>query len=99
MNTGQSIPDKSEVTELRRRLHHFLEIQTNSKISNTNDGALIMLIRHAKTSNVKIKDKMINYKLAEIEKRLLNGKELNHKNFIICEFLIEEVEKYIKSKL
>ena len=87
------------VLELKKRLQRFLEIHTTSKIQSPDDGALTMLVRYSRTQNTKIKDKMINYKLGELEKRLLLPKLPAYKDYIICEFLIDELEKYVRSKL
>ena len=92
-------PDKVE--NLRAALKRFLEAYLDTKVLGTEAGTLKMMVMLAKNNNSKIKDKMINYKLSEVRIRLLEAENpsLTLKNFHICEFLIEELNKYISSKL
>ncbi len=90
-----SLPD---AVHLRERLRRFLEIHNKTKILDASEGSIRMHILHAKnTKNDKIKDKMINDKLARLDERIFGP--LEAKDLFICEFLIEELEKYVASQL
>lgn len=92
-------PDANDTEALLERLKRFLEIYTSSRVMENNQGALKMLVLLARNKNSKIKEKMINYKLGEIQKRMLEGQAMDGRAFVVCEFLMEELEKYMKSKL
>lgn len=92
---SMSLPD---VTILRERLRRFLEIHNKTKLLDASEGNIRMHILHAKnTKNEKIKDKMINDKLARLDERIFGP--MPEKDLIICEFLIDELEKYVASQL
>lgn len=87
-----------DMPTLRERLRRFLEIHNKTKILDASEGNLRMHILHARnTKNDKIKDKMINDKLARLDERIFGP--ASEKDLIICEFLIEECEKYVASQL
>lgn len=90
---------EEQAARLRARLLRFLEAHTGSRVVEPNAGALKMLILHSKNNNSKIKDKFINYKLGEVARRILDARPPSMRDAIICEFLIEELEKYVSSKL
>ncbi|MCB1174035.1 MAG: hypothetical protein KDK39_10735 [Leptospiraceae bacterium] len=87
----------SAVADLKDRLKIFLEKHTGSKIVGNTDGALVMLIRHSRTQNTKIKDKFINYKLNAVQTRILDTAAPGERDLVIAEFLIEELEKYVQN--
>ncbi|MCR9141205.1 MAG: hypothetical protein NXI24_03070 [bacterium] len=89
----------AELEDLREQLRRFLEAHLKTRIVEVNNGSLKMLVMLAKNTNAKIKDKMINYKLAELAKRLLVDTPVGRRDFVVCEFLIEELNKYVASKL
>lgn len=101
--TNQNIPtgpaSLAELEDLKEQLRRFLEVHLKTKLVEVNNGSLKMLVMLAKNTNTKIKDKMINYKLAELSKRLLVETPVGRRDFIICEFLMEELNKYVASKL
>ena len=86
--------------ELKERLRRFLEVRNDAKILDKDNGTLKMHILHSKTKKKKIVDKMINYNLLRLAERLLTEKNnITDRDAIICEFLLEELEKYLASKL
>lgn len=85
--------------ELRRRLQRFLEAFLDTRVVDANDGALRMLLLHARNRNTKIKEKFIRYKLGELDQRLLGDDPLTLREAIVCEFLLDELDKYVSSKL
>jgi CxxC motif-containing protein len=89
----------AELEDLREQLRRFLEIHLGTRIVEVNNGSLKMMVMLAKNTNSKIKDKMINYKLAELSKRLLVATPIGRRDFVVCEFLMEELNKYVASKL
>ncbi len=92
----------AEVAALREELRKFMEIHTGTRLVESNAGALKMLVLHAKnTLNKKPKDKLINWKLSEVRKRLLEDEnaKMKRRDFVICEFLVEELKKYVASQL
>ena len=91
--------NQTELDALKEQLRRFLEIHVKTRLVEVNNGSLKMLVMLAKNTNTKIKDKMINYKLAELSKRLLVDGPVSRRDFVICEFLIEELNKYVASKL
>ncbi len=92
--------DPGALGELRERLRRFLSVHLNTKILDSAPGTLKMMVLLAKNQNTKIKDKLINYKLGETAKRLADdGAAPTRRDLVICEFLIEEMEKYVASKL
>lgn len=92
--------DPGALGELRERLRRFLSVHLNTKILDNAPGTLKMMILLAKNQNSKIKDKMINYKLAETARRLTDdGAAPTRRDVVICEFLLEELEKYVASRL
>ena len=90
-----------QVENLKRSLARFLEAHLGTKIVEPNDGALKMMVLHAKNNNQKIKDKFINWKLGEVAGRLLEGDpdDLTYRDFVICQYLIDELNKYVATKL
>jgi hypothetical protein len=90
-----------QIANLKVTLSRFLEAHLGTKIVEPNEGALKMMIMHAKNQNQKIKDKFINWKLGEVSKRLLESKSgmLSYRDYIICEYLLDELNKYVASKL
>ncbi|MBX7056453.1 MAG: hypothetical protein K1X75_00195 [Leptospirales bacterium] len=93
-------PESEELLLLKQRLARFLEIHLKTRLLEANDGALKMQTLFAR-NNVKSrpKDKLINYLLAEVQKRLLDGPSPDRRDLIICEFLIEELEKFVAASL
>lgn len=93
-------PDEAELVVLKETLRRFLEVHLKTKLVEVNNGSLKMLVMLAKNNaNTKIKDKLINYKLAELSKRLLVDTPVSRRDFVICEFLTEELNKYVASRL
>lgn len=92
--------DGARVAELKARLARFFEAHLNTKVLEANDGALKMQTLFAR-NNVKSrpKDKLINYKLGELQKRLLKDGGPTWREYVISEFLVEELEKYVATKL
>lgn len=82
--------------QLMLKLKEFLEIQGKTKITDINEGVLKMYILHSKNQNKTPKEKLINYKLLRVDERLLNNssEEISERDFIIVEFLIDELMKY-----
>jgi len=94
----------AEITVLKEELREFLEAHLNTRLVEADSGALKMLVLHSKNQNSKIKEKFINFKLGEISRRLLAEKvgedgSLSRRDYIICEYLIEELKKYVSSRL
>lgn len=96
---AEPVVSRQEVDNLKRALGRFLEAHLGTKIVEPNDGALKMMILHSKNTNQKIKDKFINWKLGEIAARLLKGDDLGYRDFVICQYLIDELNKYVATKL
>ncbi len=87
-------------SELKERLRKFLEIHNKTRLLEAEDGTLKMHIMHAKTRNDKIKDKFINFLLLRLSERMLSGNgAFSAKDAVICEFLMEEIEKYVAASL
>ncbi|MCB1327627.1 MAG: hypothetical protein H7A21_08140 [Spirochaetales bacterium] len=85
----------SGAAQLKRRLLRFLEVHNNTRIVDDSDGALKMYIALARNNrNSKIKDKIINHHLKNLELRLLSGRELSAKDEIVCEFLLDSISEY-----
>jgi hypothetical protein len=82
--------------QLMLKLKEFIEIHGKTKITDVNERVLKMYILHSKSQNKTPKEKLINYKLLRIDERLLNTspEEINERDSIIVEFLIEELMKY-----
>lgn len=91
--------DFDSIEKLKAALALFLETYLKTKILDRNSGTLRMQILHAKNNkNKSIKEKMINYKLLRLDERLLTDHllEMPLKDYHVCEFLIEELMKYVK---
>ena len=85
---------------LKDRLRIFLQVYNKTNIIGSEDGTLRMHVLHAKTRNTKIMEKLINYKLLRLSERLLNDQEeIQPRDSVICEFLIDELEKYVANSL
>lgn len=89
----------AELEDLREQLRRFLEIHLKARLVKADNGSLKMMVMLAKNTNTKIKDKLINYKLAELSKRLLVDGPVSRRDFVVGEFLMEELNKYVASKL
>lgn len=65
------------------------------------DGAFIMYIRLSHNKNKTIKEKFINYKLLRIQERLFENPHIpiSPENAIICNFLIDELYKYVSKSI
>jgi hypothetical protein len=83
--------------ELREKLREFLEKYLSVKILDSSVQSLKMYMLHAKnTRKTKPFEKLILYKLARLQERLIEQSgSLNTKDLIICEFLTDELKKYI----
>lgn len=91
------IPDKQQ---LKQELKVFLEAYMKTKILDTEDGTFIMYIRLSHNKNKTMKEKFINYKLLRIQERIFtNGEEITEKDAIVCEFLIDELKKYVAKSI
>ncbi len=89
-----------QIENLKRSLARFLEAHLGTKIVEPNDGALRMMVLHSKNQNQKIKDKFINWKLGEVSARLLeSNRPLSYRDLVICQYLIDELNKYVATKL
>lgn len=87
-------------TGLMIKLKEFLEIHGKTKIFDVNEGMLRMHILRSKNQNKTPKEKLINYKLLRVEERLLvPGDEITEKDFIIVEFLLDELMKYYTNSI
>ena len=84
---------------IRERLRRFLEVHNKSKILDAEKGTLKMHVLLSKSKNSKPKEKLINFLLLRIMERLIEGPELDDKNTIICDFLMEELEKFVAKSL
>lgn len=86
--------------ELNEGLRKFLEAYFKTKILEAKDDTLQMYILLSKNKNKTPKEKFINYKLLRLAERLFpeNG-VLSPKDLVICEFLIEELQKYVKNSI
>jgi hypothetical protein len=84
--------------ELKESLKVFLSIYHKAKIIETKDDTLKMYILLSKNKSKTPKEKLINYKLLRLEERLFSD-EFSEKESYICEFLIEELLKYVSSSL
>lgn len=86
--------------ELNERLRIFLEAYHKSKILEAKDDSLQMYILLAKNKNKTPKEKLINFKLLRIQERLFpDTGEIPPKDAIICEFLIDELWKYVEKSI
>lgn len=83
--------------ELCESLGKFLSIYHKTKIIEAKEDTLKMYILLSKNKNVTPKEKLINYKLLRVNERMFESaeQELSAKDAIICEFLIEELLKYV----
>ena len=90
---------EQELEELRALLRRFLEVHLKTRLVDANNGSLKMLVMLAKNTNSKIKDKFINFKLGELSKRLLVDGPVSRRDLIIAQYLMEELNKYVSSKL
>ena len=83
--------------ELCESLGLFLSIYHKTKIIEPKDDTLKMYILLSKNKNTTPKEKLINYKLLRVDERMFNSEklELSPKDAIICEFLIDELMKYV----
>lgn len=83
--------------ELCESLKVFLSAYHKTKIIEAKEDTLKMYILLSKNKNTTPKEKLINYKLLRIDERMFNSEntELSIKDAIICEFLIEELLKYV----
>ncbi|MBE7413132.1 MAG: hypothetical protein L6Q54_12125 [Leptospiraceae bacterium] len=86
--------------QLLEKLKEFIEIHCKTKILEANVGVLKMHTLRSKNQNKTPKEKLINYKLLRVDERLLNESDgISEKDFIIVDFLIDELMKYYsKSK-
>ncbi len=96
--------DSTEVlnaAQLREGLRIFLEAYMKAKLLSNDAGTLRMHILHAKNSRDKsVKEKQINYLLLRLEERLLKKDEkLSMKELHVCEFLVEELQAYVKNSI
>jgi hypothetical protein len=96
LNTMSEIETKTK-QELCESLGKFLSIYHKTKIIEPKDDTLKMYILLSKNKNTTPKEKLINYKLLRVDERMFNSEqpELSAKDAIICEFLIEELLKYV----
>lgn len=83
--------------ELCESLGKFLSIYHKTKIIEPKDDTLKMYILLSKNKNTTPKEKLINYKLLRVNERMFENaeSELSPKDAIICEFLIDELLKYV----
>ena len=83
--------------ELCESLGKFLSIYHKTKIIEAKEDTLKMYILLSKNKNVTPKEKLINYKLLRVNERMFESaeSELSPKDAVICEFLIEELLKYV----
>ncbi|MCB1179166.1 MAG: hypothetical protein KDK36_16400 [Leptospiraceae bacterium] len=82
--------------ELNEDLRIFLEAYHKTKILEAKDDSLKMYILLAKNKNKTPKEKLINFKLLRVDERLFpEDGNMPPKDAIICEFLIDELKKYV----
>ncbi len=83
--------------ELCESLGKFLSIYHKTKIIESKEDTLKMYILLSKNKNVTPKEKLINYKLLRVNEKMFESgePELSAKDAIICEFLIDELLKYV----
>lgn len=83
--------------ELCVKLAEFLSIYHKAKIIEPKEDTLKMYILLSKNKNNTPKEKLINYKLLRVDERMFpsDKQELSVKDAIICEFLIDELMKYV----
>ena len=95
----QAMPEIETKTkqELCESLGKFLSIYHKTKIIEPKEDTLKMYILLSKNKNVTPKEKLINYKLLRVNERMFESEqpELSPKDAVICEFLIEELLKYV----
>lgn len=87
--------------ELYENLGLFLSTYHKTKIIEAKPDTLKMYILLSKNKNTTPKEKLINYKLLRIDERMFNLEkpEFSVKDAIICEFLIEELLKYVTKSI
>lgn len=85
--------------ELCESLKKFFSAYHKTKIIEAKDDTLKMYILLSKNKNTTPKEKLINYKLLRIDERMfnVNSPELSFRDAIVCEFLIEELLKYVSN--
>lgn len=83
--------------ELCESLGQFLSIYHKTKIIEPKEDTLKMYILLSKNKNTTPKEKLINYKLLRVNERMFESEqpELSPKDAVICEFLIDELLKYV----
>ncbi|MDX1957454.1 MAG: hypothetical protein SFU98_02720 [Leptospiraceae bacterium] len=78
----------------------FFEAYHKTKIIEAKEDTLRMYILLSKNKNSTTKEKLINFKLLRLEERLfLLGEQFTIKEAIICEFLLEELQKYVSKSI
>ena len=80
--------------ELKESLKIFLSAYHKTKILEAKDDTLKMYILLSKNKSKTPKEKLINFQLLRMEERLFS-EEFSEKESYICEFLIEELLKYV----
>lgn len=87
--------------ELLKRLARFLEVHTGSRVAEATSGGVRMILLHAKnTKKTKPVEKLINYKLSRLEEFLLaENRPFGLREYHISDFLVEELEKTVRSRL
>ena len=87
--------------ELCENLGKFLSVYHKTKIIEPKGDTLKMYILLSKNKNTTPKEKLINYKLLRINERMFESEqsEESSKDVVICEFLIDELLKYVASSL
>jgi hypothetical protein len=99
-NQTEGISIKNRV-DLYRELKTFLEAYHGTKILELKEESFQMYILLSKSKNKTPKEKLINYKLLRVQERLFpeSKGELDLKDSIVCEFLIEELKKYVSKSI
>ncbi len=88
--------------EIKDKLKIFIEAYHKTKIIDPkNDGIFKTHILLSKNKNNTPKEKLINYKLLRVNERLFasESEEIPVKDSIICEFLVEELLKYVSKSI
>lgn len=87
--------------ELCESLGTFLSAYHKTKIIEAKEDTLKMYILLSKNKNNTPKEKLINYKLLRLDERMFNSEnlELLPKDAVICEFLIDELLKYVAKSI
>jgi hypothetical protein len=88
--------------EIKDKLKLFIEAYHKTKIIDPkNDGIFKTHILLSKNKNNTPKEKLINYKLLRINEKMFasESEEISLKDSVICEFLVEELIKYVSKSI